>query len=487
MSMQPIEKDLARRLLNVLPAGTYAMHRFLDLVDVTVDEVSPTACVEAGAQPRLHLNKAFLETHCQTDEHLFLLVMHELRHIILGHTSLYPRITPLHNIAFDAIINATLCHEMPGAEYTAFFQAINDTDSTAGRLLRPPADWSPQVHAGEWIKVRSKDVPALYGRKMSARERWLLHRLYYKNPPRVTVQEIVDLLESQAPNAECPGVVLLGDHGRPHGSSAAAATGRQGDADAGALRDAVMKSIMKDMAERWKSAGKARGLGGEVTDFLLEKERDPRRDFLAALRALLQKAGIFSNRDCRSFAWKPVVHTIETRSVIPEWRDRHAAAKEILLDAPPILYQSWVDRKSRRWSPTSESHVYLDISGSMSEELPWLAAALNPLETSGRCRVFVFSTVVDSVRRGRLLVDRVKNTGGTDINCVLEHILSLPKAKMPRKVVVLTDGYTGVPAPKLADQIKSHGIAMYVGLIGTASDYYLRSYAKLIEQLPNPA
>ena len=36
------------------------------------------------------------------DEHLFLLVMHELHHVLLGHTRLFPRASRAHNIAFDA-------------------------------------------------------------------------------------------------------------------------------------------------------------------------------------------------------------------------------------------------------------------------------------------------------------------------------------------------------------------------------------------------
>lgn len=118
--------------------------------------------------------------------------------------------------------------------------------------------------------------------------------------------------------------------------------------------------------------------------------------------------------------------------------------------------------------------------------LPWLVGALDPLEKKGLCKLFAFSTVVDSIKRGRLLKDRMNNTYGTDINCVLQHILSLPVARRPRKAVVLTDGYTGTPAPSLMEEIRKQKIDLYVGLVGGTSDE-LRPYAKLIEQLPRPA
>lgn len=475
-------EGISQRILSVMPAGTYAMHRFLDLVDVVIDELSPTACMEAGPQPRLHLNAKFVEEHCQTNEHLFLLVMHELRHLILGHTTLYTtHTTPAHNIAFDAIINATLCHDFNSFEYTSFFQSLNGTDSTAGRLLRPPEGWSDQVHDCSWLNVRSPDIPGLYGHRMSRKERWILHRLYYAAPPRVTVQEIVDLLRSKQKSGSCGCAVLLGDHGA---SGDAESNSREG-ADAAALRDPVVRSVVRDMADQWSRNGKNAGMGAEAVDYLLPKARDVRREFLVALRRLMEKAGIFARDNGRIYKWKPETASFETRTVLPEWRDRHAAAREMLLDTPPVLYQSWTERKTLRWSPFGECHVYLDISASMFDDLPWLAAALNPLETSGRCRVYVFSTIVDTVRRGRLHKDEMKNTFGTDINCVLKHALSFPEAKAPQKMVVLTDGYTRFPKPELAAEFQKRKMDVYVGLVGEdASALYLQDKAKCVQHLP---
>ena len=75
--------DLRLRIFNVLPAAGYQMDRLLQLMDVVESDLSPTACVECRAKPRMHLNPEFVAEHCRRDEHLFMLVMHELHHVLL--------------------------------------------------------------------------------------------------------------------------------------------------------------------------------------------------------------------------------------------------------------------------------------------------------------------------------------------------------------------------------------------------------------------
>jgi len=53
-------------------------------------------------------HKGFLDKYCQDDEDLFLLILHELYHVILGHTRLFPRFALIDNIVYDAVINSML-------------------------------------------------------------------------------------------------------------------------------------------------------------------------------------------------------------------------------------------------------------------------------------------------------------------------------------------------------------------------------------------
>ena len=120
----PVDASLAERVLSSVPVSQQAFSKLLSLVDIRASEDIPTACVTLGGRSRLLLNPRFVETHCRTDESLAMLVMHELFHILLGHTRLFERVTPAQNIAFDAVINAQLCLLFPAPAYTALFRNL---------------------------------------------------------------------------------------------------------------------------------------------------------------------------------------------------------------------------------------------------------------------------------------------------------------------------------------------------------------------------
>ena len=71
------------------------------------------AAVECRAQPRLLVNPEFVAAHANTPEKLLMLVMHELHHFLLGHTTLFARTTMVQNFVFDAVINGLICRMFP--------------------------------------------------------------------------------------------------------------------------------------------------------------------------------------------------------------------------------------------------------------------------------------------------------------------------------------------------------------------------------------
>ena len=103
----------------------------------------------------------------------------------------------------------------------------------------------------------------------------------------------------------------------------------------------------------------------------------------------------------------------------------------------------------------------------------------------GEVRLFVFSTVVDEAEpRKPLSKQSFKNTLGTEINCVLEHLFNLPRKAIPKRVVVLTDGYTGQPRSDLLVQLKERGVSFFIGLVGPSVSEELKPFAKHLEHLP---
>ena len=69
----------------MIPPRSFEVMTFLSLFRVRLSDKTETACVTCGESPELLLNKEFVEAHCTTDEHLFMLVMHELYQIGRAH------------------------------------------------------------------------------------------------------------------------------------------------------------------------------------------------------------------------------------------------------------------------------------------------------------------------------------------------------------------------------------------------------------------
>ena len=129
---------LKDRLFECLPAGRYALAGLLRLLDVVETDTVPTAAVECHAQPRLLVNPAFVAQHAATPEKLMMLVLHEIHHVLLGHTRRLSGPTPTDNFVFDAVINALLCRMFPQPAYTAMFRDFYSAEAFPECLLRPP-------------------------------------------------------------------------------------------------------------------------------------------------------------------------------------------------------------------------------------------------------------------------------------------------------------------------------------------------------------
>ena len=128
--------DLSERILNAFPSGSYSLSAFLRLLDIVETDAVPTAAVECRIQPKLLINPAFVAKHANTPEKLLMLVMHELHHVLLGHTTLFPRMTPVQNFVFDAVINGVVCRMFPRADYTAclLYTSPSPRDRTRSRM-----------------------------------------------------------------------------------------------------------------------------------------------------------------------------------------------------------------------------------------------------------------------------------------------------------------------------------------------------------------
>ena len=79
---------LAYRVLDAFPAGNYALPSLLQLLDIVESREVDTAAVECKVQPRMLMNPDLIDKWANTPERLLMLVLHELHHVLLGHTRL---------------------------------------------------------------------------------------------------------------------------------------------------------------------------------------------------------------------------------------------------------------------------------------------------------------------------------------------------------------------------------------------------------------
>ncbi len=452
------KSGILSRLMSSMPAGTFEMETFSRLAGVVASKDVPTAAMECKHRPRLLINPEFVQKHCKRDEHLFLLVMHELWHVMLAHTSLFPRITQAQNIAFDAIINAGLMRQFDKPVYRGFFEELNPADKFPHLLLRPPVGWP-----------ENPQYPDDTGPEGTAR---ILRQLYPPAGPfRPTMpyyEEILDLIKQDLKEKglliEVP--VLLGDHDSQN-----------------PYDNTFLKDAMGRVSRKWPmSVGSfgPPGQGGHMDDWMVDPysaTQELRRAFSYVLRrALGNDLGEYRRKE------RMPIPGITGKGVLPNPRDRLTAARK-RLGFPNTLWEQQGTYKARVPDRKVRAHVYLDVSGSMSEVLPHMLGLLLPYVYSGKANVFQFSTEVDALPLRSLRKGLVRTTGGTQINCVMNHLAEHEESV--RRVLILTDGYTGRPFNNHIQRVRENNMKIHVVLPGESPyEHDLQSIADSFTVLP---
>jgi hypothetical protein len=423
---------IIRRLLASLPAASFEMEAFSRLAGIVASRRIPTAAVECTSRPRLLINPDFVAKYCARDEHLFLLVMHELWHILLAHTSLYSRVTKAHNIAFDAIINSTLSRLFSTAPYQGFFDVLNPADQFPHMLLRPPEGWPDKP-------LYRDDV----GPVGTARVMRQLYPPGGNNLVHPHYSEILALIRQDMKDRGIPeNVILLGDHdGKP-------------DYDAPFLGD-----MMNEMLERWPS---------HVLDYLPNQTGSPwrinrqptvqlvRQTFASILRRVCDAAN-----QQQYLRQRTPLPTPGGRGVLPNAADRLRPARR-QLGIESLLWEQATPRNTRTMMPHAASFIYLDVSGSMGSMLPYLVDLLLPFMARGQAQVYQFSTCVAPLSLHDLKQNQLHTSGGTAIRCVTEHLME--HLRRVRRVLILTDGFTGHPAPDHLQRLQEAQTRVHVVL-----------------------
>ena len=452
----PEAAAIRERIFNVLPAASYQMEKLFGLFDIEFSDETETACVECRTIPRLLLNKGFLDEYCRDDGDLFLLILHELYHVILGHTRLFPRVTPIDNIVFDAVINSMLCRTVGRTVGTRLFTRINSYDSLPGRLLRPPPGW-PHEFSGALTALCPEEqriIDLLYGADESS---------------KITYHDIYELLRKELAGYDVPNAFLLGSHGTEQNED-------------GLLKEAVRRIVEGWPPPPFRISGRDEGRSAE--EFWLRPGDKPGSAFRKAFEGVLRKCGVHAGRGPAVYRREVTSSQRTVETVVPNARDRRVPALRSLLGQAPLFYRSESSERRLRSVRVPVVHLYLDVSGSMTDCLPYVSAACCEPFKRGELKIFAFSTVVSELKGRDLSKTPMRNTWGTDINAVLGHITGIPTRRRPKVTLIATDGYVGRGRRDLIARLSHTRVVVALTDSGHAAD--LQPWAHEMIQLPKP-
>jgi len=408
---------LEEKILDTFPSGSYALTALLRLMDIVESDSVPTAAVECRVQPRLLVNPEFVDRHANTPERLLMLVMHELHHVLLGHTTLFKTVTKTDNFVFDCVINALVSRMFPDTEHISFFTMFYSDKNFPECLLRPPSRWN-----GNTV---NKLPPAIHNlpKKQLAAASEVYRGLY--SATGVTYQEIFEILPRLIADNAVSDVPLLGGHDEDGSTN--------GNIEAWSP---VLFDVVRSIVEEWPQPPdpiSGRSLADNLHQDALSTRRVPGNR--AALRSLLRKIGdkgangrIRRVGDLRISVPTPVP-TIDRRSIVLR-----------ALGSEPLFYVG--STEVRRRIPSGDRvHVYVDVSGSMDGIKDAIYGAVSDCREWVHPSVHLFSNTISEVTHDDIRRGVVNSTGGTDVACIAEHM----ESNEVRRACIVTDGWVGEP------------------------------------------
>ena len=433
---------LRARIYDAFPVEQSAFTRLLQLLDVEATTDIATAAVTLGDRSRLSINPDFVQRMCSSDYDLVMLVLHELHHVALGHTRLFPRVTRAQNWAFDCVINAQLCRLYPGPEWTALFRRSYRADVFPESLLRPPEGWGTNdVH---WRPGRDGEV----------------HRALYTDHS-VSYTDLYELLQ-KLPGGEPLAVDgLLGNHEE-----------RDGDA----WPPDLLREVRNILAE-WPMVERLSGRdqGGDVKRDSVRRE-GARRDTVLRLRQALLWAA-----EAGSGAAAPGSPEFRLSPGVLPYAQRLSRTDFLrsALGNPALLHATEVTMREPSRGP--RTHVYLDVSGSMEEHLPLVYAALRPLTSHLHPQVHLFSTCIADVDLPGLRRGVRVGTGGTCVAPVTAHMLD----NGVKRALFVTDGWVGSVPKEHARKLASRGTRVAVAVTHGGDADFAHRLSSRIWRLPS--
>lgn len=195
--------------------------------------------------------------------------------------------------------------------------------------------------------------------------------------------------------------------------------------------------------------GKGRGRGGAAEQKEQEVSKKQLHAWKKETRAVLKKCLVKDHTRVQlreSVTPLPMLHP----------RDRRAYAA---MKITPFLPFSRVPMQKR--SPKELAAVYLDVSGSMMNELDALISLFHHFRDQLRRPFYVFS---DDVAPARFVGGKLEyvTSGGTSIGPVFEHI----RANRIQRALIVTDGFVERITPEMMSGLRADQIQVLLSSFG---------------------
>lgn len=389
----------------------------------------------------LYVAEEFLEKYLETIDDLKIVLTHELLHIVLGdtkHFKYYDKKDPelqlkfyASNIATDLRINAFINFfaERKNIDNSFFNRFYNALEKERERsflldLLRSKAKFLPEEESDKLCAPLIAIHKDLYGRNegvFTSFQEIYKHVLEY-------------LLENkEKTKLEIIQKGLIGSHvWDPTDPTLDADLGQDPNEDTSGdqleeVSEEDLSDLINDMIKD-NPGGKRPGYSETAFTNLLKDVQQLGKLDIECFKKLSFDS-LFAN--IRLYNFKKSSRKIKMPKIPGKFSKKDLFL--LMYESTPILWDvpSFSEIKQKRMLP-----IYLDVSGSMWNDLPNVIKLVANIDDSLEY-IWGFSNKIYKHTIDDLKQNRIKSTGGTDFDCIIDHALQ----NEYKDIVVITDGY----------------------------------------------
>lgn len=413
------EKQIKFIIQDMIEENPLACSALFKISSIEFTEQVDTMAVKISAHPILYINLSFCQKHLLCENDVKAILIHEFLHVLLLHTEKYTLNSPLLNICLDAIINAII-YRTEGMKYAGFFARFYKWEKISF-LLRPRCD--EKNFEQEWMDIHK----SIYEGKYCADD---LH-------------ELLQYLRSKIKLPNVKYIVFIGNHDpiNPEVSEQMAE---------------IFNGILKKMngVKIWSGTG---GNGANVSRQSIIAVKHQHQLWDAATLSVLKKCLMENTKR------KPVLEQQHFNTPILIGSDKRSLSKYLYSGLMPL--SNTIGTVSIL-KPDEKVSVYLDVSGSMKEELNRLVELLFHFKKYLKMPLWVFSdTIKEAFFVGNKLV--FDTSYGTRIAPVFNHM----RENNISTALIITDGYVDEINETMLDDLHRKKIQVIINAEGNPNQF----------------